>query len=84
MKIIIDMCFILLLHTLINASFIIVISCEGLHFHPSLIKVCTKIIIYNLILQQQGCVFSPYPSLTTFHKKGVKESKRPLPNLINL
>jgi hypothetical protein len=39
------------LNTLINVSlFIIVISCEDLILHLSLVKGCTKIINYNLIL----------------------------------
>jgi hypothetical protein len=57
MKVIIDMCFILLIEHLINVSFHI--SCEDLILHLSLAKVCTKIIVYKLIFEQQGCVLSP-------------------------
>jgi hypothetical protein len=45
-------------NTLINVSLFIVISCEDLILHLSLVKVCTKIFIHNLILQQQGCILS--------------------------
>jgi hypothetical protein len=58
MMVIIDMCFILLLHTLINVSPFIVISYEDLILHLSLVKVCTKRVIHNLIFQQQGCILS--------------------------
>jgi hypothetical protein len=40
------MCFILLIKHLTNVPFIIVISCEDLILHLSLVKVCTKIINY--------------------------------------
>jgi hypothetical protein len=58
MKFTIDMCFVLLLHTLINASFTLVISCEGLIFLPLTSKGVYKIVIHNLIIQQQGCILS--------------------------
>jgi hypothetical protein len=58
MKVIIDMFLFFLSKHLINASFYNVISCEDLILHLSLVKVCTKIIIYNLNLQQQGCILS--------------------------
>jgi hypothetical protein len=58
MKVNIDICFILLLHTLINVPPVIVISCEDLILHLSLVKVCIKTVIHNLILQRQGCILS--------------------------
>jgi hypothetical protein len=38
--------------------FIIVISCEGLILLPLTSKGVYKIIIYNLVPQQQGCILN--------------------------
>jgi hypothetical protein len=59
MKVVIDMCFILLINTLINASFY---NCyfvwRSNTFTTLTSKGVYKIIIYNLILQQQGCILN--------------------------
>jgi hypothetical protein len=75
MKVVIVMGFILLVQHLINVSLFIVISCEDLILHLSLVTVCTKIIIPHRILQQQGCILSLLIKFDNTSQKGKKNQK---------
>jgi hypothetical protein len=75
MKVIIYICFILLLHTWINVPFILDISCEGLSLLPLTSKGVYKIFIYKLIPYQQGCVLSLLIKFDITSQKGEKELK---------
>jgi hypothetical protein len=75
MKVIIDICFILLLPIWINIPFILDISCEGLFLYFSLVRVCIKIFINKLIPYQEGGVLSLLIKLDNTSQKGKSNEK---------
>jgi hypothetical protein len=52
-------------------------------FYLSLVKVCTRIFIYKLILYQQGCALSLLIKFDITSQKGEKALKRNFSNLIH-